>query len=60
MVPAGIVTTLLGFGVAVASLGISSSTTGRLVIVLVGIAISLIGILGLLNTHYQKSAVWKK
>ena len=56
----GLVITLLGFVVAVASLGLTDSTTVRLGIVLVGIAISLGGIMGVLNPAYQKNAVWKK
>ena len=60
MAVAGLVITLLGFVVAVASLGLTDSNSVRLVIVLVGIAISLGGILGVLNPAYQKNAVWKK
>ena len=57
---AGLLITLLGFGVAVVSLGVSQSTGGRLVLVLAGIAISLIGILGVLNVAHVKTAIWKK
>ena len=57
---AGLAVTLLGFGVAVASLGMTASTGGRLVMVLAGIAISLFGIMGVLNPAYMKNAVWKK
>ena len=56
----GLVVTLAGWALAVASLGISSSTTGRLGMVIVGIVISLIGILGVINPAYQKNAVWRK
>jgi hypothetical protein len=49
-----------GFLVAVASLGVMGGTGGRLIMVLVGIAISLAGILGPVNGAYQKNAVWKK
>ena len=56
----GLVVTLAGWALAVASLGISSSTTGRLGMVIVGIVISLIGILGVINPAYQKNAIWKK
>lgn len=56
----GIVVTLAGFVLAATSVGISSSTTVRLGIVLVGIVLSLIGILGVINPAYQKNAVWKK
>jgi hypothetical protein len=55
----GLAITLLGFVVAVASLGITSSNTVRLVIVLAGIAVSLVGIMGVLNQAYMKNAIWK-
>ena len=60
MVIVGLAVTLLGFVLAVLSLGMTSSTGGRMGMVLVGIAVSLVGILGVLNGHYQKSALWKK
>jgi hypothetical protein len=56
----GLVVTLLGFALAVASLGITSSNTARLVIVLAGIVVSLVGILGVLNQAYMKNAIWKQ
>ena len=56
----GIVVTFVGFLVAAGSVGLSSSNTVRLVIVLAGIAISLGGIMGLINPAYQKNAVWKR
>ena len=60
MVIAGIVITLLGFLISVFSVSMSSSTTARLVIVLVGIAVSLVGIIGVLNRAYMKNAIWRK
>ena len=56
----GLVITLAGFGVAVASLGMMSSTSGRLLMVVVGIIVSLVGIMGVINPAYQKHAIWKK
>jgi hypothetical protein len=56
----GLVITFGGFLLAAASLGITSGTMGRLGIVLVGIAISLVGIMGPINETYQKDAVWKR
>ena len=56
----GILITVLGFVLALLSLTITSSVNGRLIIVLVGIAISLAGILGVLNSAFQKNAVWRK
>jgi hypothetical protein len=56
----GAIVTFAGFLLAAMSVGITSSTTGRLGIVLVGIAICLVGIIGVINPAYQKNAVWKK
>jgi hypothetical protein len=60
MAGVGLLITFLGFVLSVASLGLSSSNSTRLVIVLLGIAISLGGIIGVLNPAYQKNALWKK
>jgi len=56
----GLVVTLLGFGIAVGSLGATTSIGGRMAMVLVGIVVSLVGVLGLINPHYQKHAIWKR
>jgi len=56
----GLVVTLLGFGIAFASLGVTAGVNGRMAMVLVGIVVSLVGSLGLINAHYQKTAVWKR
>ena len=60
MILAGLVITLLGFLISVFSLSMSSSVTGRLVIVLIGLAVSLIGIIGVINRAYMKNAIWRK
>ena len=60
MVFAGIVVTFLGFLMAMLSVGITDGMGGRLVLVLAGIAISLVGIMGVINRAYQKNAIWKK
>jgi hypothetical protein len=57
---AGLLLAFLGFVTAVASLGVTESNGLRLGIVLVGIVISLVGIMGVLNPAYQKNAVWRK
>jgi hypothetical protein len=57
---AGLIVTFVGFLLAATSVGITSSTGGRMGLVLVGIIVSLFGILGLINPAYQKNAVWKK
>ena len=56
----GLAVTFLGFLVAAGSVGLSSSTGVRLGLVLVGIVMSLVGIVGVINPAYQKDAVWKK
>jgi len=60
MAIAGIIITLLGFLISVFSLSATSSTTGRLVIVLVGLVVSLVGIIGVLNRAYMRNAIWRK
>ena len=60
MILVGIVITFLGFVIAFSSLGITDSTGGRLALILVGIAVSLAGIMGVLNQAYLKNAIWKK
>ena len=57
---AGIVVTFAGFLLAAGSVGMATANSVRLVIVLVGIAVSLGGIFGILNPAYQKNAVWKR
>jgi hypothetical protein len=56
----GLAVTLLGFVIAFVSLGITASTGGRLVIVLAGIVVSLIGIMGMITPAYQKTWIWKR
>jgi hypothetical protein len=60
MMVVGIVVTLLGFLVAVASVGITSSVGGRMGLVLAGMAICLVGIIGVLNRHFVGKAIWRK
>jgi cytochrome c biogenesis protein CcdA len=60
MILVGILVTFLGFVISVLSLATTSSVGGRLIIVLLGLAVSLFGILGVLNPAYLKNAIWKK
>jgi hypothetical protein len=60
MILVGMLLTLLGFVISVLSLGVTSSVGGRLAMVLVGLAVSLFGIMGVLNKAYLKNAIWKK
>jgi len=60
MIYAGILVTLAGFAIAVASLGLTSSVNARLLIVLLGLAVSLFGIIGVINKAFLKNAIWRK
>ncbi len=60
MILVGILVTLLGFVISVLSLTLTSSVGGRLVLVVLGLAVSLFGIIGVLNKYYLKNAIWKK
>ena len=56
----GLLITLAGFLLSVLSLTLSSSTGARMGLVLAGIAISLTGIIGVINPAYLKNAIWKR
>lgn len=60
MTLAGVIVTLLGFFIAVFSLSISQNVNVRLIIVIVGILVSLGGIIGMINAAAMKNAVWRK
>ncbi len=60
MIVAGVVITLLGFLISLFSLGATQSVSARMIMVLVGIAVSLVGIIGVLNRAYLSKAIWKK
>jgi hypothetical protein len=57
---AGLAVTFLGFVIAFSSLGVTSSTGARMGMVLVGILVSLVGIMGLITPAYQKRWIWKR
>ena len=59
MILVGILVTLLGFVIIVLSLALGS-VGGRLAMVLLGLAVSLFGIMGVLNRAFLKNAIWKK
>jgi hypothetical protein len=60
MVFLGIVMTLAGWLISVSSLTLAAGNSGRLVIVVAGILVSMVGILGVLNQAYLKNAIWKR
>jgi hypothetical protein len=57
---AGLAVAFLGFLIAFASLGITESTGGRMGLVLAGIAVTLVGIMGVIVPAYQKTWIWKR
>jgi hypothetical protein len=59
MIFVGILITLSGFVISVLSLALNSNAA-RLAVVVLGLAVSLFGIVGVLNRAYLKDAIWKK
>jgi hypothetical protein len=51
---------VLGFVFSVLSVVITSSVGGRMVIVLLGIAMSFVGIIGVINRAFLKNAIWRR
>ena len=60
MILVGIVVTFFGFVISLLSLGMTSTVNARLVMVLVGLAVSVLGIIGLINRSYLKNPIWKR
>jgi len=56
----GIAVTVLGFVISLLSLGMAASVNGRLVMVMTGLAVSLFGIIGLINRTYLRNPIWKR
>jgi len=56
----GIAVTVLGFVISLLSLSMTASVNGRLVMVLMGLAVSLFGIIGIINRAYLKNPIWKR
>jgi hypothetical protein len=60
MAAIGLIVTFLGFLLSLFSLSLASSNEARLGLVLAGIAVSLVGIIGIVNRAYLKNAIWKR
>lgn len=56
----GILIIIVGWLIAVSSLSLASSNGARLIICLIGIVVSVFGILKVLNAAHLKSAIWKR
>lgn len=57
---AGLILVLVGWLIPVLGLTLTNSGAVRLILCLVGIAVCLVGILGVLNKAYQQNAIWKQ
>lgn len=55
----GILLVLIGWIIPVVGLTITQSLGARFILVVLGITVSLIGILGVLNKAHLKKAIWK-
>ena len=55
----GILLALIGWVIPVVGLTITQSLSARFVLVVLGICVSLSGILGVLNKAHLKKAIWK-
>ena len=56
----GVLIAIAGWLIPVVTLTITQSNAARLTMCIIGIGVSLVGILGVLNKAHQKEAVWKK
>lgn len=55
----GVLLVIIGWLIPIAALTITQSMTVRFILALLGISISLAGILGVLNKAHLKHAIWK-
>ena len=56
----GLAITVAGWVIAMSGLFLASSNEIRLIFAVAGIAVSMFGILGVLNKYYLARAIWKK
>ena len=60
MVAVGLLIMLAGFLLSLLSLSLATAVGVRMALVLAGIAISLFGLIGVVNRAYLKHAIWKR
>ena len=60
MVVVGLLIMLSGFLLSLLSLTVASTVGARMALVLAGIAITLFGLIGVLNRAFLKNALWKR
>lgn len=56
----GLLTTFAGFVISLMSLALTAGVNGRMTLVLLGIAVSVFGIVAMINPVFVKNAVWKR
>ena len=56
----GIACVLGGWAVAMSGLFLTTAATGRILMAVLGIGVSLYGSLGILNGYYLERAIWKR
>jgi hypothetical protein len=56
----GVLMALVGWIIPIVSLPLTQSLSARFVASILGLIISLVGILGVLNQAHLKEAIWKK
>jgi len=56
---AGLVLAVAGWFIPVAALTFTQSLTARFVVAVLGIVVTLVGVLGVLNKNHLKHAIWK-
>lgn len=60
MIAIGLIVAFLGFLISFFSLTLTTSVSGRMILTLIGLAVSLFGIMGPLNRAFLKKAVWRR
>jgi hypothetical protein len=55
----GVLVVLAGWLLPIVALTLTQSLTARFILALLGIAITLVGIIGVLNKAHLKDAIWK-
>ena len=60
MVATGVLVTIAGFLITLLGLGMTSSVNARMMLALLGIAVSFTGIMGVINPAFMKNAIWRK
>ena len=55
----GVLVVLVGWLIPIVGITVTQSVSARFILALLGIAVTLFGIIGLLNQAHLKNAIWK-